>query len=75
LAVAGPRNIAVRPQLIPEVDRDESDPETLDTKPNGIEERQGGKAATMRGREMLAERVFDDRYVPRARPSRTKANC
>jgi hypothetical protein len=65
LAVAGPRNIAVRPQLIPEVDRDESDPETLDTKPNGIEERQGGKAATMRGREMLAERVFDDRYVPK----------
>jgi hypothetical protein len=63
LAVAGPRNIAVRPQLIPAVDRDEPGPQELHTKPNNSEERRRVMAGTIRGRQMPEERDFDDRYV------------
>jgi hypothetical protein len=63
LAVAGARYVAVRPQLVRQADRHEPSRKALDTKPSGIEERQGGMAATMRRRQMPEERVSDNRYV------------
>lgn len=49
LAVAGARDIAVRPQLTRQVDRDDPGPKALDRKPSGIEERQSGNGGDHAG--------------------------